>query len=83
MAVLTTQELAGLRRSTRTDWTTSIDFDKSTINAAFQKIEDSYENQRGPLSGQINSATAPKMFTAAEKKLLSKAHQQFKHGQGG
>ena len=83
MAVLTSDQLAELRRSIQREWSTAIDFNKATANATLQAIEDWYEGQRTVVSGLINTASAPKSFTAAEKKLIAKHFLKWKFDQGG
>ena len=83
MAVLNNNELADLRRRTQREWSTDIDFDKSVANAALQAMEDWYEDERTVVSGLIITATSPKAFTAAEKKLIAKHFLAWKFQQGG
>lgn len=65
MAVLTSEQLATLRqRIPAGNWA------KPTINAAFQAIEDFFENNRATISTAIDTATAPHVFTAAQKRRL-------------
>jgi hypothetical protein len=83
MATLTASELAELRRNIQREWTTVIDFDKATANAAIQALEDWYEGERPVVNTLVNTATAPKVFVAAEKKLMAKHFLKFKFGSGG
>ena len=83
MAALTASQLAELRRSAIRDWTTAIDFGKPIANATFQAIEDWYEGERTVVSGLINTASSPKSFTNAEKKLIAKHYLNWKFKQGG
>jgi len=83
MAALTAAQLAELRRNIQAEWTTPIDFGKPTANAALQAIEDWYEGQRTVVNGLVNTATAPKVFTGAEKKLIAKHFLAWKFKQGG
>lgn len=71
MATLTATQLAQLRREfVRKLGDITIDFDKPIVNAAFQAIEDWYEANKGQISTDINTATAPYVFTGQQKKLL-------------
>ena len=82
MATLTSSQLARMRRSTRTEWTTPIDFGKSTINAVFQAIEDEFERPFGvpgpgfklSAAAAITVAATPKVFTNSEKKKIARAY---------
>ena len=71
MAILTATQLAQMRRKfVRKLGDVTIDFDKPIINAAFQAIEDWYEDNKAQISTDINEATAPYIFTPQRKKLL-------------
>ena len=71
MAILTAVQLAGMRQQfVRKLNGVAIDFDKPTVNAAFQAIEDWYEANKAQISGDINTATSPYVFTPQQKKLL-------------
>ena len=83
MAALTASEFAELRELGRTNWTTAIDFDKTIANATFQAMEDWYEGERATVSSNIDTASSPKSFTNAEKKLIAAAYLLWKNGEGG
>jgi len=71
MAILTATQLAEMRqRLVKKLGIMAIDFDKPTVNAAFQAIEDWYEANKGQISSDINTATAPFVFTPQQKKWL-------------
>ena len=48
----------------------AVDFDKPTVNAALQAIDDLIEDNKAAISTAIDNATAPYTFGVAEKKLL-------------
>ena len=77
MAVLTGAELAKARRLTR-QMVGSLDYDKSTINAALQAIEDWFETNRAGISTDIDTATNPTVLTNTEKKRLGAAWLLYK-----
>ena len=83
MATLTATELAELRQQIEREWITDIDFNKSVANAALQSLEDWYEGERATVSGLMDTATTPKTFTGAEKKLIAKSYLKWKFEQGG
>lgn len=71
MATLTAAQLAQLRQLfVRKLDGVVIDFDKPTVNAALQSVEDWYEANKAQLSADIDAATAPYTFTAQQKKWL-------------
>ena len=71
MATLTPAQLAQLRRKfAQKLGNVTIDFDKPIVNAAFQAIEDWYEDNKAQISIDIDTATAPYVFTGQEKKWL-------------
>ena len=71
MAQLTAVQLAEMRRRFVVRWGDDpVDFDKPTINAAFQAVEDWYEDNKAQISTDIDAATAPYTFTGQQKKLL-------------
>ena len=78
MAFLTSGELARLSKLGRQDWITEIDFKKSIINDVFQAIEDWYEGERAIVSSLIDTASGPKSFNNAEKKIIAAAYLVFK-----
>ena len=70
MATLTAMQLAEMRQQFVRKLNDVVDFDKPTINAAFQAIEDWYEANKTQISGDINTATSPYVFTPQQKKWL-------------
>jgi len=66
MATLTAEQLTELRQGTCRDL--HPDFNKTQINAMLQAIEDWFEAARPSLNTAINTATAPYVFSAANKK---------------
>lgn len=72
MAVLTNQQLADMRKRYRQKFGQSgeIDFDKATVNAAFQVIEDWYTNDKASVKADIDTATSPYTFTNAQAKHI-------------
>ena len=83
MAVLTSPQITELRKQAAADVPT-VRWDKATINAAFQAIEDVFESGalQTAISNAINTATAPFVFTAPEKRMLVKfwLHSRFERG---
>lgn len=77
MAILTVDQLAQLRRECAQEQAT-INYEKSQINVAIQAVEDTFEAVRPTLSTNINTATAPLVLTAAQKRLLVKMWLQQK-----
>lgn len=82
MAALTAQQLAVLRkhlvRARGQDQ--EIDFDKPTVNAALQAIEDLIEANKTAIGNAIDTATSPYTFTAADKKRLFGVYAALKSG---
>ena len=77
MATLTPTERAELRRDVvRGD--SPIDFDKGTINAALQAVEDWFEGERATVSAAIDAATSPYVFSNARKKKLVRFYLKLK-----
>lgn len=78
MAVLTATQLADMRKELRKSWITPIDFTKTTINTAFQTLEDEYEDAvAGTRKGfeaeggeLVVAAVAPVTFTNPELKRI-------------
>lgn len=71
MAVLTPVELAELRREVSRG-EGSVPWDKVTVNAALQAIEDSFEASRAGMQTALDNASAPFAFGPALKgKLLA------------
>lgn len=69
MAIIANQNLAHMRRgyNKRVD---DPQCPKATINAALQAIEDTIENSRNAINTAINAATAPFVFSPAQKRIL-------------
>ncbi len=86
MATLTALQLADMRKFLRENWITAIDFDKPTINAGFQALENEYErstSQNRPgfeAAGAADVATvvSPKVFTNPELKKIGAAYLKVK-----
>ena len=71
MATLTAVQLAQMRQKfARKLGAVVVDFDKPIINAAFQAIEDWYEDEKAQISTDIDVATSPYVFTAQQKKWV-------------
>ena len=68
MAILTSPQLAELRQDTSRD--EHPDWNKTIVNAALQSIEDRLEASRSIISADIDTATAPYVFSNAMKKKL-------------
>ena len=68
MVILNPVELAEVRRGVSKD--EFPDWNKATINAALQAIEDLIESSRAAISNTINAATSPYVFSAGMKKKL-------------
>lgn len=84
MATLTNPQLADLRQRFVAAWgDAAIDFDKPTINAAFQAIEDWYQANKADVAAAVNTATLPYSFTAAEKKWLVAMYFYFRFVEDG
>ena len=69
MATLDALQLAELRREIARDTATQ-DWNKTTVNAALQAIEDWFEANKVSGSTAVDTATAPYVFTGALKKKL-------------
>lgn len=83
MAILTAEQLATLRQGiVRKMGNTPGGVTKATLNDALQALEDWYEGEKATVSGLIDAATAPYVFSAAHKKdiaayyLLQKAARE-------
>jgi hypothetical protein len=71
VAILTTDQLAAIRRRVAKAFNPdSVRWKKPEINAALQAIEDWFEANKASGSAAVDTATAPFVFTGAEKKLL-------------
>ena len=68
MAVLSTQQLRGLRNQMERRQA-EVSYGKADINSALQAIEDWFEAERANLSAAIDAGTAH-AFTNPQKKLL-------------
>ena len=73
MPILTNQQLTEARNSCE-KYISSVNYDKTQINAALQAIEDTFEASRAAFSSAINAATAPLVLSNAQKKSLVKAY---------
>ena len=71
MAVLIAAELDKLRQGAEAEKTDAITYVKADANAAFQALEDWYEGERTAVSGLIDTATSPFVFTNTEKKKMA------------
>ena len=77
MAIIAADEMAALRRRVAESDAT-INWDKGTINAALQAVEDKFELIRSDISAAIDAAAAPFVFTVQQKKKLVRATLQRK-----
>lgn len=66
--ILTQEELTQIRQECATK--VAVNYTKPQINAAAQAVEDWFEANRSAISTAINTATAPLVFTAAQKKVI-------------
>lgn len=83
MAVLTSDELA-FNRQGDADGEVSLDWDKATINAAIQALEDWYETSgRVAASTAIDAATAPYVFSNPIKKKIGRWWFRMRFDKGG
>lgn len=81
MAVLTPSELAQLRRKVAKH-VFSVPWSKAEINGALQVVEDRLDTDRGAFFGLIEAA-APRVFDAAQKKLIvAYVVMRFAFGEG-
>lgn len=82
MAVITSQKLAEVRQYC--DKNGVVNWTKPEINAALNAIDAWFDSAavRTGISNAVNTATAPKVFTAAEKLLLLRAWLQAKFDVG-
>lgn len=81
MAILLPDELTELRQSTSKNQI--VNYSKSQVNSALQAIEDWLEGNRVSLSGAINAATAPYVFTPAMKRRMFAHWCRQKFGREG
>lgn len=72
MAVLNSLQLQELRAGCAQDM--AVRYDKPTINAVMQAIEDTFGSLavRNAISNAIDTASAPLVFTGPEKRFLVK-----------
>jgi hypothetical protein len=82
MAVLTDEQRAELRRAVASA-SEVVTWDKSAINAALQACEDWYEAERPVVSGLIDTATSPFVFTNPQKKMLARYFLRQKFSREG
>ena len=68
MAVLSSDQLTDMRKKMAVGET--VVWTKPQLNAALQAIEDWYETNKVAIGTAIDVATAPLVFTAAQKKKL-------------
>ena len=55
-----------------------IDFDKPTINAAFQAMEDWLQANKAAAATAINVATAPYVFSNTEKRQIAAIYFEWR-----
>lgn len=79
MATLTTEQLDELRVDVA-HLSKGVPWSKSQINAAFQELEDWFENQRTVLVGVLNRSLAPVSTTVDDKRHILAAFIQSKAG---
>lgn len=72
MAVLTIEQKVEFMQAMAADSPPPIDWDKPTIYAAVQAIEDWFESERATVSTLIDTATSPFVFTNPQKKKLAR-----------
>ncbi len=77
MAVINTQNVAELRQNMAREGV--VTWTKVEINAAFQAIEDTFENAR-PVLGNAIESVAPGFFTNSQKAKLVKHWLRYKLG---
>lgn len=83
MAVLTAAQLQSARNAMALDASVSgfpINYTKAQANAVLQAIEDWYEVNKGLVATAINTATAPVVLTALQKKKFAKQWFLVKFG---
>ena len=86
MAILSSSDLDEMRNFLQGIWTTAIDFNKPTINAGFQAMEDEYERVASldrpgfRIAGatDVQAAVSPKVFTNPELKNIEKSYLKVK-----
>lgn len=88
MATLSNDDLAEIRRKIEAKFNlgaSTINYDKGTVNAAIQVLEDWYQDQKAVVSASVNSATSPFVFSNAAKKALGAYYfeYRFKQDKGG
>jgi hypothetical protein len=82
MGVVTDNMLAALRRDVA-GASGSVHWGKGTINAAIRSIEDWFESQRSTVSGLIDEATAPVVFSQETKKCVVRHYLKQKSAREG
>ena len=82
MAVLNPNQLATLRRIMADRWPdgSPIDFPKATADACSQAMEDWYVSEKPEVKNLLDAASAPKVFTVPELKVISEAYLAWKYG---
>jgi hypothetical protein len=69
MVALTTKQLAQIRQGMARG-RASVPWDKPTVDAAIQALEEWFESEKGNVSIIINNATGGPVFTVTQKKKL-------------
>lgn len=69
MAVLTANELVEIRKQVASSLS-EVAYNKATINASLQAVEDWFEANRASIASAIDTAASPFAFTASQKKKL-------------
>lgn len=82
MAVLTAEQLVELRQGVQSEGD-SATWKKADINAALQAIEDKWGAIQAVLSAEVDTATAPIVFSNAMKKKIGKYWLRQRFGRGG
>jgi len=77
MAVISNKRLAEMRREYVKG--KHPDYDKATLNAAFQGYEDYLQTTQAGGVAAFNTATSPYVFSNAEKKVLAAIVFKFKY----
>jgi len=68
MAAISTKEKSKIRQKMSSIGT--VDYNRPTINAAMQAVEDWFDGERATISAQIDIATSPKVLSNQQKKKL-------------
>ena len=77
MAIISNDELAKIRREVSRD-DGAVNYIKPRINAAIQAMEDWYNDEKLTVSGLVDTATFPFVFTNAQKKKIGAYWLQHK-----